>query len=117
MRIIGTEMITFGAGLPVLYLAVADVFLGGFSPTAVIFVGALSFLLIGLGREFRVSGAQPSTASANAARFVGGNASGDAVDDNTHPSNLGSTERFEPGEIRLTPARGVGQGMIHTLRV
>jgi len=35
MRAIGTEMITFGAGLPVLYLAAADVFLGGLTPAAV----------------------------------------------------------------------------------
>jgi hypothetical protein len=43
----------------VLYLAIADVFLGGFTPAAVMFIGALSFLLIALGREMRVRGAQP----------------------------------------------------------
>ena len=117
MRFIGTEMITFGAGLPVLYLAIADVFLGGFTPAAVIFVGALSFLLIALGREVRVRGAQPSKVSANTARFVGGNASGHTIDDDSHPSNLGSAKRLEAREIRLTPARGVGQGMIHPLHV
>jgi hypothetical protein len=107
MRLIGTEMITFGAGLPVLYLAVVDVFLGGFTPAAVMFVGALSFLLIALGREMRIRGAQPNKASADAARFVGSNPSGDTIDDDTHPSNVGSTERLESREIRVNPARRI----------
>ena len=50
MRIIGTEMMTFGAGLPVLYFATADVFLGGVNPAAVMFV-AMRFRdnVVGLG--------------------------------------------------------------------
>jgi hypothetical protein len=60
MREIGTEMITFGVGLPMLYVAVADAFLGGLATAPTIFVGALSFLLIAFGRKVRLRGAPSS---------------------------------------------------------
>ena len=107
MRTIGTEMITFGAGLPVLYLSAADVFLGGVTPAGVMFFGTLSFLLIALGRELRVRGAQPKTKSANAARLVGNNASGDAIDHDTYPSNLGSAKRLESRKTPVDPTRRI----------
>ena len=118
MRTIGTEMINFGFGLPVLYFAFAGVVLNSLRPAGAMVVGVLSFLLIALGREIRVRAAQPNNESADAARLVRSNASGDAVDDDTHPSDLGSTEGFETREIGVRPAAlGIGERMIHALRV
>ena len=107
MRIIGTEMMTFGAGLPVLYFATADVFLGGLHPGAVMFVALLSFLLIALGHEVRGSGAGPNKKSADAARLVGSNASRDAIDHDTYPSNVGSAKRLEPRHTPVDPTRRI----------
>ena len=107
MRAIGTEMITFGAGLPVLYFAFAGVVLNSVSPVGAIVVASLSFVLIALGREVRVRGAQPNTKSTDAARFVGSNASRDAINHDTHPSNVGSAEGLESREIPVDPTRRI----------
>ena len=107
MRAIGTEMINLGMGLPVLYLAVAGVALHSLSPSGVIFVGALSFILVALGREVKVRSAQPSNESADAARLVASNASRDTVDDYTHPSNVGSAKRLQPRHTPIDPTRRI----------
>ena len=107
MRAIGTEMINFGFGLPVLYFAFAGVVLNRLTPAGAVVVGVLSFLLIALGREVRVRAALPNNALADAARRVGNNASDDTIDDDTHPSDLGSTERFESSEVRVDSTRRI----------
>jgi hypothetical protein len=107
MRAIGTEIMTFGMGLPVLYLASADVFLGGLTPTSVVFVSGLSLVLIALGREMRARGAQSSKQSTDPARLGRGNPSGDAVDYDTHPSNVGSAEGLESRKILVDPTRRI----------
>lgn len=117
MRAIGTEMVTFGVGLPVLYFAFVGIVLNGLTSAEAMFVGTLSFFLIALGRKVRVRGAEPNNESAHAARVVGNNVSGHSIDDDPHPSNFGSTERFETREIGIRPALTIGQRMIHTLRV
>ena len=93
------RLVTFGVGLPLLYFAFAGVVLNSLTSTEAIFVSALSFFLIALGRKVRVRGAQPNNESAHAARLVGNNAPGHSIDDDPHPSNLGSTERFETRKI------------------
>lgn len=107
MRAIGTEMINFGFGLPVLYFAFAGVVLNRLTPAGAIFVSVLSFLLIALGREVRVRAAQPNNQSADAARFVRNNASGDSIDHDTHPSDLGSAKRLESRKTPVDPTRRI----------
>ena len=105
MRAIGTELITFGAGLPVLYLVAADVFLGGVTPAAVMFVGTLSFLLIALGRELRARGTRASTKLADAARLVGSDAPRGGIDHDANPANVGRAKGLESRKTPVDPTR------------
>ena len=107
MRAIGTEMLTLGLGMPVLYFAVAGVAFNNLTPAGAILVGALSFILIAVGRDLRVRAALPNNASADAARLVRNNASSDAIDHNTYPSNLGSAKRLEPRKTPVDPTRRI----------